>query len=105
MSTTRRNASGGGEADGRLILATNHGTLWAELAFWFPALSRAAGTALLPMPTVDPERFVNESFMQYGTVAGHAVVGSESHGYMTNRPLWHVWGAFRRAQLFSSEGR
>jgi hypothetical protein len=68
---------------------------WAELAFWFPALSEAAGTRPLGMPGVH-----DEDFGEYGrddsafdpTAAAQVL----SHGYMVGRSFPDVWGGYVR---------
>jgi hypothetical protein len=72
---------------------------WAELAFWFPSLSQAAGTVDLASAGID-----SVSFAAFGTVPGPSLIGAQSHSYMTDRPLELVWPAFRQlGRLFAGD--
>jgi len=74
---------------------------WAELAFWFPALSKAAGNKQLLAPGIQ-----DEDFGRYVSPAGRLDLGGvDTHGYMIARPLSEVWGGYRRVRVFAAEGR
>lgn len=76
---------------------------WAELAYWFPARSRAAGTA-------EVGGTLNEDFSRFGSADPgldpvEAIVGSMTHGYMTMKPFSATWEAYRRFTTFFGQGR
>jgi hypothetical protein len=61
---------------------------WAELAFWFPALSKAAGAKDITGIGIQ-----NEDFGKYGEKSSR--LGVETHAYMRGKPLPVVWGGYR----------
>jgi hypothetical protein len=71
---------------------------WAELAFWFPALSRAAGSRPLA-------GMLNEDFGSYGRPDPISPVGVNTHGYMTLSSFPVTWGGYRRIDTFFREGK
>ena len=74
--------------------AGNHSNItrqWAELAFWFPSLSQAAGTADLSASGIE-----SLSFADIGGLPNESVLGGLSHSYMTDKPLHEVWAGHRR---------
>jgi hypothetical protein len=58
---------------------------WAELAYWFPATSRAAGSVPLSWGVT------NHDFSVYSETLDPVL----SHGYMLGKPFPKVWGAFQ----------
>jgi hypothetical protein len=69
----------------------NHANIhrqWAELAYWFPSVSGAAGATEIP-------GLRNEDMFAFGGSDGVA-----SHTYMTGKPFSDVWGAYERYRAF-----
>jgi hypothetical protein len=64
---------------------------WAELAYWFPAASRAAGRGPVMGAT-------NHDFTLYSMPPVGTPFSVESHGYMTAKKLPEVWGAFEQVR-------
>jgi hypothetical protein len=83
---------------------------WAELAFWFPALSYAAGGTPI-------RGMMNENFSLYGPPDPFEIpmigrlpllaspLGITTHTYMTDNPYSLTWRAHERIGHFMSEGR
>ncbi len=79
----------------------NHANItrqWAELAYWFPALSGAAGAT--PIAVLQ-----NQPFRQYGgdDSANAEYASFTSHTYMTTKAFHEVWGAYGRLRDFLAD--
>jgi hypothetical protein len=70
---------------------------WAELSFWFPALSRPIGTR--PMAGMS-----NEDFGLFRQPGVFSPLGLDTHSYMAQKPLPAVWPAFQRIGTFLRTG-